>query len=580
MFGFSGIPIIRRPFERQTSLRKGKRKRQAARARLQIETLEDRSVPSTLTGFSLVEQQGFPGPQTTVVSLPTGFQDQIAQKWQDIHQTFDQVIADGVQQAAQQQGVSAYNISDSLTSQGTYSATLDTSQPTPTVQIQYRVANNTLDFTTTTNDVLGIFGFGSYADPSFHVVFGMTLYVSLTLPSLSSQPPGVSATASITDVTVSSDNLGVWFDQLGADVLNGLGWDVGRSIAQQVADGLSGQSQGLSDPLPTGILQDQLNIEAANGYTHLHAGLDNDGNLLLTAQSPNLVINGSANDSIFLDASSDGTVTAIAGGQWASFDAGYLQMITINSADGGNWINILGVPAGVSVNVNGSAYSNDQVLIGNNGSLANVAGPVNVNYSNGSGQATMTFDNSYDPENRDVNITSSSVQFSGVGTISYSGNVTSLSIWGGSGWNFYKVLSTSAPLLLVPGSGENSITIGDNYSLASIGGTIDVEGSIYGGQDWMVIEDGNDFGRDLTLTDSTVSYAGVPTITYSGLGSLELMEANGSNTITVNSAPQGTAVSIYDSRSNIVTGPATWEVTFYWLPPIWLLDEAVILVRA
>lgn len=306
--------------------RMGSRRPDAVRARLQLETLEDRSVPSTLTGFSLVEQQGFPGPQTTVVSLPTTFKDTIDQTWQGLRngtqlinsgtETLAQMVESTIQQNAQGQGVNAYNISESFASQGAYSATLDTSQGDPTLTVRFDLGGNTLDFTTTTDTI-----FGSWADPTFHVVFDMTIDVNLTLPSTISPSTTVtaSATSSIGSVTVSSNNAGVWW----ANVF-------GNNICQSIASGISGNSQSLPGLVPAGPLSVLLQGEANKGYTHLHTGLDSSGNLLLTGQTPNLVLNGFANDDIFLETSSDGTVTASAGGKWGTFDAGYLKTITIN----------------------------------------------------------------------------------------------------------------------------------------------------------------------------------------------------------------------------------------------------------
>jgi hypothetical protein len=571
------VPNLLRNLTGRDSARRSRRR--APSLRPQLETLEDRLVPYG-AGFSFVEQQGFPGPQTTVVSQPTGFADQIVQAWTNLTngtvlingQTLDQAIKAAVQQAAQQQGTSAYNISDSFYAAAPggiadwgheYTGSLDTSGANPVWHMHYILPGGTIDFTTT-----------DFTNPSFHVVWGGTMDVDLTLPSaLSSQATVTpSVTVNVTNATVSSNNFFVWLGSL-----------VGNNACQKMADQIAGTTQNLQNVVPTDTLNSLLQGEAAKGYTHLHAATGLDSNLVLTAQMPNLTINGSANDNILLETGPNNTVKVYAGGQWGTFDSGYLQSITINSGGGSSQIEIDDVPAGVSVNVNGAASSNDVVYIARFGSLTNIAGPVSLNYGNGSGKASLSVSDTYDSASRTVTITSNAVQFSKLPTISWSGGVTFLSVWGGSGTDYYKVLNTSSPLWLVPGAGENHISIGQatgwtpSKTLSGISGTVDVDGSIYGGKDYLTIDDSEDSSRNLTLTDSTVSFTGVPTIYYSGLTELDLVEAAGANTVTVNSVPQSTAVTIYNTASDKVTGPALGAVTTVGGLPPW--DQWWILVH-
>jgi hypothetical protein len=169
------------------------------------------------------------------------------------------------------------------------------------------------------------------------------------------------------------------------------------------------------------------------------------------------------------------------------------------------------------------------------------------------------------------------VQFSNLPTISYSGNVTNLAVWGGSGSDNYHVWSTPAPLWLVPGAGQNHINIGAHTgnaftpgeSLSGIAGTVTVSGNIYGGQDYLTIDDLRGPASNLALDSSTVSFSGVPTIYYSGLAGLNVVMPYGANTITVNSVAQGTATTIYNTASDTVGGPAAWEATFVSTLPPW-----------
>src|SRR5438105_3011079 len=114
-------------FTRKTLVRHATRKPTFSRAHLEVTTLEERLVPSGVTGFSFVEAQGFPTPLTTVVSRPTAFQDQIDATWQDIlsgkqllagGETLQQQVSDSIQNSAAKQGLSAYNISENFAKTG------------------------------------------------------------------------------------------------------------------------------------------------------------------------------------------------------------------------------------------------------------------------------------------------------------------------------------------------------------------------------------------------------------------------------------------------------------------------------
>ncbi len=554
--------LSRRPSATTTStrhpkpLRNGQRKPAAPRARLEVTHLEDRVVPSTITGLSFVEQPGFFPVlgQTTVFSSPTLFQTQINQTWQNILSgkqlvggiTLQQEVVSSIQQAAQQQGVSAYNISESFASSGAYSAQLNTTGANPTLSIQFQLSGNTANFTTTTNSI-----FGSWADPTFEVSYGLTLTVNVTLPSSLSSRSTVSASASavVGPVTVTSHNVGV-------AILNFFGNNIPAKIANQ----LNGHTQDLSGLVPTAVLNTLLDGEAAKGFTHLHAGLDGNGNLQLIGQEPNLVVQGNTSDHIVVSAAANGSVTITAAGQTATFDPGYLKSITINSNAGTNSIQILSVPAGVSVSVKDDLGGTDNVTVGN-GSLAAVAGPVSV--SNTSGKTTLTLDDSADTANRNATITSSSVQFAGLSPVSYSGKVTSLQVKGGQGTDSYYVNSTASgtPVNIVTSVGVDSVYVG-NGSLAHIAAAVNVQSN--SSRTSLYVNDSSESGRNATMTSNSVSFTGVPAITFGGnVTALDVIGASGHNTITVASVPSSVPVAVYNMAHNTVTGAAASSVTKY-----------------
>jgi hypothetical protein len=131
----------------------------------------------------------------------------------------------------------------------------------------------------------------------------------------------------------------------------------------------------------------------------------------------------------------------------------------VTAAPGGsnvNTVNIKGSQSAVTVN----SYGNDNVVVGNAGSLAGIGGPVNV--SNTSGQDNLTIDDSNDNYDRSIDISSNAVTFSATAsepsvTINYSPDVTTISgqvigvnqltIWDPEGANQIKVdsVGTNTP---------------------------------------------------------------------------------------------------------------------------------------
>jgi hypothetical protein len=537
------------------------------RPHLELIALESREVLSTLTGFNYVEQQAFPAPQTTVTSNPTAFQDQLNQSWAKIasgqqligspQQTLSQLITSSVQAASKAQKTSAYNISEGFAAKGDYSATLDTTGANPVLKIQYHLGGNSLSFTNTTNSILG-----SYADPTFHVTYDLTINLNLTFATNLTQPNPVSVTAnaSVGNVNVTSKN-----------VLVAVADFFGSNITGQIANGLNGHSVDLSNTVAssTSTLNAGLSLEAFRGYTHLQVGLDGSGNLLLTAQKPDLVINGTPNDHIVVANGPNGSLQVTEGGQVATFGAGYLHSITINTASGQNSVQVLGTPTGVPLTLNDGATSTDAVTIGN-GSLAGLGGAVNVN-SNTSTKTTVTVNDSADATNRLTTITNNSVQTSGLPTVNYSGTgVAGLNFISGTGYDGVFVYSTAAnaPVNLTVGGGQDTVFVGDNGSLAGIAGAVNVQHGNNSGKTGLVVDDYAESGRNATITSSSVSFTGIPTITYGGLSSLEVVGASGNNTITVNSVPALVPVTIYNTLHNKVTGPAASAVTTYLSIPV------------
>jgi len=129
------------------------------------------------------------------------------------------------------------------------------------------------------------------------------------------------------------------------------------------------------------------------------------GDQLGVNYADNIQIGGTANASVTMN------------NQSAIFESGTINAINVNTAGGTNSVKVSGLPASVTLNLDSSGFNGfDQVLIGNNGSLAGIQGSVNV--ANHSGQSSVTIDDTKDGA-RNITLTDHSVAYSGLTTINY-----------------------------------------------------------------------------------------------------------------------------------------------------------------
>jgi hypothetical protein len=336
----------------------------------------------------------------------------------------------------------------------------------------------------------------------------------------------------------------------------------------------------------------------------------------------NLYLNGdqtSLNDQITIGQIASGPqtggVTGNLNGETFTFDRSVfngfqneIPNVYVNTGTGTNQVTVTGVSFGVNVNVNSSfgdaTPSNDTVTIGSGGSLANISGTVNV--SNSSGQTKLVVADGNDTVGRTVGVTANAVSFSNLGQVNYSGatsnatgatmGVTSLEVDGGQGGDTFNVNSTAAntPLMLVtaaPGGsnvntvnikgcqsavtvhsyGNDIVAVGNNGSLAGIGGPVNVSNA--SGNDKLIIDDSRDtYARSIDIRNNAVTFAAVAsdpavTINYApaqnssaGVNQLTLWDAWGPNQIKVDSV--GTLTTIHGDTEDSVTGPAAGQVDF------------------
>jgi hypothetical protein len=284
-----------------------------------------------------------------------------------------------------------------------------------------------------------------------------------------------------------------------------------------------------------------------------------------------LVINGdqlaNKNDNIIIDTTAAGGVQITLNGEVATFDPGQIHSIQINTGTGTNSVSVRSTLPGVNVSILSGLNSNDTVTVGKNGSLSGIAGNVSVNSS---GHTALVVDDSADTVARHGVLTNNSISGLSAGTISYTApssatgsGVTSVAVDGGHAANTFDIRSTAAFSMAsyFGATGSNdTITVGNNGSLAGIAGNVNVNSS---GHASLVIDDSSDsVGRhDVVNNDSvtllsqggTVIRYGAPTsATGGGVTSLTLKTGTGSNEVDVQSTAAFTPLSVVGLGSDTV----------------------------
>jgi hypothetical protein len=248
--------------------------------------------------------------------------------------------------------------------------------------------------------------------------------------------------------------------------------------------------------------------------------------------------------------------------------------VNINLGSGDATVNVLGTGVPTAINNFGAAT----VTVGNLGSLADIQGAVTL--FNGPSRDQLTIDDSADAaDQNNVVISDTGVTGLAPAPLNFTSfSINMLSIQGGSGNNNYTVTGTPALALALQtgpgvdavnvqaeaffrltidssaGGGADVITLGNAAnSLADITGPV----TLTGAGDALVLEDqGNSAAQTYTLTDSTVTWAGGPVVTYGGLGALMLNNSNGGDHVNVESTNAGDFTTV-----NAGTGGDIFRIT-------------------
>jgi hypothetical protein len=260
------------------------------------------------------------------------------------------------------------------------------------------------------------------------------------------------------------------------------------------------------------------------------------------------------NDTFSINTSAQGGVTVTMNGETATFDPGQISLIDVYPESGSNTINVLNTTVPVYV-VSGTGAT-DTVNIGNGtGGVRGILGDVHVNANDSGGTAAVTIDDSADAGGRTATVSQFQVTGLAPATISYSRLTTSsLTIDGGSGNSQYTVASAAVPTTLNTGSGKDTVLVGSAGTLDGIAAALTVTGQ--GGADTMTVNDQNSTAAQtyetFSLFSSGLGFRPNLSITYAGIGTIDLSGSKVGGTYRIDDLPGGVNYDVTGSGGNNV----------------------------
>jgi hypothetical protein len=220
-----------------------------------------------------------------------------------------------------------------------------------------------------------------------------------------------------------------------------------------------------------------------------------------------------------------------------------------------------GTPLTVTTTTGNGGGGNDHVTLGDAGSVQGLTAAVTI--YNGPSYDRLTVDDSADGASYPaVAITGGGITGLAPAPLNFTSySVSTLTVLGGGGNNTYTVTGALALALTLStgtgvdavnvqaaaflsgltvdssaGGGADVITLGDAaHTLAGITGPGPVTVTAAAGDALVLNDQGNSAARTYTLTATTVTWAGGPTVSYGGLGSLTLYDSNGGDHVNVES---------------------------------------------
>jgi len=350
------------------------------------------------------------------------------------------------------------------------------------------------------------------------------------------------------------------------------------------------------------ITTDLISVFAASGITLASAGrvvvnsasswtVLGDVQELLGA----ITIHGSGHDTINLDDTGDSTAQSLlltptavtglgtAGIQYAGVstinmslgsggntvtlnDPSGASTVSLNSGAGNDTVNVIATPGATSIATGGGT---DTVNVGSlapatGGNLAGIHGNLSVNGLGGS--ATLNLDETGDASARIVQITSSAITGlgseidyanlanlnvnlgSGVNAVTIAGTSATTSLNTGPANDTVNVLATSNPTTVNTSTGVSVVNVGNGGLDSSIAGPLTVTGA---GSDTLNINDSMASAAvTATITPTTVSLSDAATISYSGIGALNVRLGKGGNTVTIAGTASATTTDLYSGAGS------------------------------
>jgi hypothetical protein len=237
--------------------------------------------------------------------------------------------------------------------------------------------------------------------------------------------------------------------------------------------------------------------------------------------------------------------------------SGPYSKLTLNGLGGNDTFTVLGTPAGSQVILNGGD-GNDTFHIGGDPQLGSpetldaVAGSIKIDGE--AGTNTLTIDDQAGMAGRTYTVSSTGVTWNG-GTVSCT-NVDTIAVLAGNGDDTFTVLGTPAgsQVTLDGGGGNDSVVVSPtDHNLNDLGGALTVDGQ--GGTVSLTINDQASTpaaSANLTITSTTVTRDGAPTLTYAGIDNLTVNSGRGDDqreVVVVNSTPKNTNVTVSNASS-------------------------------
>ncbi len=229
-----------------------------------------------------------------------------------------------------------------------------------------------------------------------------------------------------------------------------------------------------------------------------------------------------------------------------------LTGITVNAEGGADTVNVQ-ANSNVPVTINGGDGL-DIINVGNNGTLGSpglltpVGGQVIVNGDLAG--ANLTVDGSGAAVAADYTITGTTVTRTipaGFGGVTYS-NLSTLLLTTGSGANVITVSSTSVPTTVNTNAGSDSVLVGSGANtLDNILGALTVNGGGNAGDTLTLNDTADTTANTYSVFNSQISRIGIPTLSYSGVATVNLLGGTNDDRVNVRSTASGV---VYNLETN------------------------------